>query len=975
MEKADKYVKIAIVLSVVYLAASFFLEKQIASVLKNQIPLLGATVLFAVINIGLLFLCFFRQKTITLSMALLNIVQLGLFLRLHIQIHDILSASHYAYSASPMLTDWAKFISLYALRAIDLPDFMDAYGILNLPFFQNMSVISHQGIFSGGALFIMSLTLGIFTAAAIFKAVRIRIKAQESFSAVKWLGIGGLALSVIAIAVLGWIDNWGLKKWLLWPSENVLCALDIGDALQIFGWQFQTPEMDMVLASVAILFRVIAGCYVLALANYLYARISESRQSVAELGRICLSVEHSPEERLAAIKKLEELGTFAEEAVPYLVKVLADSSNDIRIAALSALGEINAEWTQTEAAKSVIPDLLKGLADADKGIRTASAETLDKIDPEWSQSDAAKNAVSNFVNALFEKDKDVRIAGADALGKIGAAAEKSVSHLLKLLSDENKEVCAAAVAAMGHIGPPEEVTPHLIKTLADSDNDVRKAAIKALGNFGPTATPQLVEVLADSDEGIRHSASETLEKTDPQWRKSDAARKAAERFLKIMADSFSSERGAVVEALGVFGMKGLLPHLVSVLADTSPEVRKAAQHAVEKIDPKWHENENTRKAIPAFIKAMVSNDTEVRETAKATLKKIDSKWHKSEIAGKAIPMFVKALGSKLETVRKDAAAALGDIGPGAAKAVPYLIKLSAERNDEVRGAAVSALEKINPLWQESKSTSEVVPRFVKELENEDWRVRTSAATALGEIESASADAIPRLMKMLTDKDRDVRRSVRASLEKIDPDWRKNKEVHKSLPHIVKSLAHDNWAVRIAAVEALGDIEVSAENTAPHIVKALKDSTIDVRNAADAVLKKIDPEGKFREQEQAVVKRYIPSATEKALEGIEPDAPEAIPHLVKKLTDSDRSVRNAAKSALEELDPKWRKNKSALAVVPYIVKEGLSDSRWIVRSSAAEAIGEFGTVAGKLAPRLAKIMATDSSMDVRSAAKKALAKIS
>jgi len=229
--------------------------------------------------------------------------------------------------------------------------------------------------------------------------------------------------------------------------------------------------------------------------------------------------------------------------------------------------------------------------------------------------------------------------------------------------------------------------------------------------------------------------------------------------------------------------------------------------------------------------------------------------------------------------------------------------------------------------------------------------------------------------MLIDKDRDVRKSVRVSLEKIDPDWRKSKEVRKSVPHIIKALADKNWAVRIAAVEALGEIEVPAETTVPHIVKALKDSTVDVRNAAQAMLGKVDPEGKFREQENVIVARYIPSATEKALDGIEPDSPDAIPHLVKKLIDSDRAVRNAAKSALEELDPKWRKNKSALAVIAYIMKEGLSDSKWIVRSSSAEAIGEFGPVAGKLAPRLAKIMATDSSMDVRSAAKKALAKIS
>jgi HEAT repeat protein len=78
--------------------------------------------------------------------------------------------------------------------------------------------------------------------------------------------------------------------------------------------------------------------------------------------------------------------------------------------------------------------------------------------------------------------------------------------------------------------------------------------------------------------------------------------------------------------------------------------------------------------------------------------------------------------------------------------------------------------------------------------------------------------------------------------------------------------------------------------------------------------------------------------------------------------------------LGKIDPEWPRNKAALEMIPYLVKEGLADSRWIVRSSAAEALGDFGPAAAKEAPRLVKASNIDSSTEVRSAAKKALEKI-
>jgi hypothetical protein len=56
-------------------------------------------------------------------------------------------------------------------------------------------------------------------------------------------------------------------------------------------------------------------------------------------------------------------------------------------------------------------------------------------------------------------------------------------------------------------------------------------------------------------------------------------------------------------------------------------------------------------------------------------------------------------------------------------------------------------------------------------------------------------------------------------------------------------------------------------------------------------------------------------------------------------------------------------------------KSLGESQWPARAAAVEALGIFGPSAAKLtAPRLAKVMNTDSIPDVRAVAKKILAKV-
>ncbi len=969
----DKLIKAAIPFSVAYIAATFLLEDQIAALLKDRAPLLWVTAALAVFNMAVLLTSLLRR--ITVSVILLNLVQIALFLRLHIYIHEILGPSHYS-SPSPALPDWLTYVGLHLLNAVDLPDIMDAYAVEAL-FFEKADLLSHQGDLAGIALFCMQLTIALFVGTAIFKKMFARDPSDKTEPEGKgrWIWMGGLLAALAGMNFLGWQNGWEPTYYLSFPAENLLLALDIGDGLQIFDWRLLPPHMDMALAAVAVIFRLIIIWYALLLLHQLHLRISSTLQSVDELARICLSPEHALEDRLVAIKKLEELGTFADSAVPHLVNALADSNEEIRRAASGALEEIDAEWTQSDKARNTLPDLIKHLLNKDGHIRIAAADALERLDPQWPEAEAAHSVIPNLVNALFEKENGVRIAGADVLGAIGPSAAKAVPHLAKALSTPDKVFRVSVAEALGRMGPvAEESAPSLIKILADGE-EVADAAAESLGKMGPGAILNLVEALRENDGNIRNGAALALDTIDPEWRESDIARDAVGRFVNIMGDSFSSKRGGAAEALGIIGSAEVIPHLIHVLADGEGDVRIAAVQALERIDTDWQQSDTARQTIPHLIKSLIDNDPNIRTAATEALGKINPEWQQSAIARKAIPQFAKALSNTLPTVRSAAAGALGAIGPAAAKALPHLLKTLADKEGEVRQEVADALEKVEPKWRQSKSASHIAPRLIKSLEDVDWQVRNAVADALGGMGPAYAKIIPNLAKLLIDSDKRVRNTAIGSLEKIDPKWRESEHLHKALPHLLKALGDGKWIVRMAAVDALTEIGPSlGKITAPHLAKALKDSVIDVQHAAKEALEKIDPTGKLREQE-AEEGRYVLSATEKALGEINPASAEAIPHLVKKLIDSDRSVRKAAREELGKISPKWPQSKVARSVIPYMLKEGLADSRWAVRSASAKALGEFGPAVAKVAgPRLKKAMLMDSSVDVQSAARKALKRL-
>ena len=114
-------------------------------------------------------------------------------------------------------------------------------------------------------------------------------------------------------------------------------------------------------------------------------------------------------------------------------------------------------------------------------------------------------------------------------------------------------------------------------------------------------------------------------------------------------------------------------------------------------------------------------------------------------AAAATGELAKLVEDKNSRVAHEAIIALGNIGPGAKDAVPALIKAFEQRDDrDLNFAAIAfALGKIGPGAAAAES------ELLKKLESKDDNVRLLSASALAQIDPASADVAAKAVPVLT----------------------------------------------------------------------------------------------------------------------------------------------------------------------------------------------------------------------------------
>ena len=126
----------------------------------------------------------------------------------------------------------------------------------------------------------------------------------------------------------------------------------------------------------------------------------------------------------------------------------------------------------------------------------------------------------------------------------------------------------------------------------------------------------------------------------------------------------------------------------------------------------------------------------------------------------------------------------------------------------------------------------------------------------------------------------------------------------AVPHMVELLGENDWWLRAAAADVLGDLGTTASDAVPHLTRALDDEAEWVRRNAVEALGNIGPDA--AEAVPALSRRlqdsesWIRHNAALSLAKIGPAAAEAVPDLHKNIDDEDRYARANAAVALERI---------------------------------------------------------------------------
>jgi HEAT repeat protein len=161
---------------------------------------------------------------------------------------------------------------------------------------------------------------------------------------------------------------------------------------------------------------------------------------------------------------------------------LADDNEDVRVAAIMALGKLGSAG----ATEAFLVRLVHMMEEQDNAMKTAAARAAGKIGPA-----AAKDPiVTSFAALLNDQDNAVRKAAVEAIGELGSAVITTapiMASLADLLKDQDWAIRGATAKAVGKLGPmvaTEAIMSRLDDLLEDKEGYVRWAAIDAVGRFG-----------------------------------------------------------------------------------------------------------------------------------------------------------------------------------------------------------------------------------------------------------------------------------------------------------------------------------------------------------------------------------------------------------------------------------------------------------------------------------------------------------
>lgn len=449
--------------------------------LRTSPLFLAGTLFWLAMNGAVSFLVLFHQKRL---LFLLNVLQVLLFAVLFAQIYQTLGPHHYRAAGEPFLFDWQLFACCHALSAADLPRLLSGYGI-------RLEPIAARSALAGVLLVIMQVQVSIYVIGLVYRWVQRLLERRRVGAAhkrewnVRLRRYLALALGVLLVAVLvtGLVSSWSLLDFVLWPLDNTLRLLDLGGAMNIFGWRLHTLSFSPWTATLGLLFRLIVGFH-------LFRRLHEVH--------------------------LHWLGARALRPLEDFIDDLHHPAESVREQAALALACIGAN------ASSAVPDLVQALDEDSGAVGDATRLALRRVGA------APPSSLSQLTEDLNHSNWALRRAAVAALGDMGREALPAVPALIVKLVDDDPLTRDRAAKALARIYPgwergslAQQALPALIERLNHSNRRLRHQAADVLGSMGPLASraaPALFRTLNDTDEYVRLSAEWALDAIEPEWR-------------------------------------------------------------------------------------------------------------------------------------------------------------------------------------------------------------------------------------------------------------------------------------------------------------------------------------------------------------------------------------------------------------------------------------------------------------------------
>lgn len=188
--------------------------------------------------------------------------------------------------------------------------------------------------------------------------------------------------------------------------------------------------------------------------------------------------------------------------VPELITLLKSGNKDKRENAAYKLGLLEPQLDKTKA----ISALINVMNDPSKQVRISAISALGEL--------KAVEAKDSLIKALHNKDEEIKLFAAQSIGTLGKQAESADSDLLPLLNNSNFRIRQVTAIALAKIGANLEQAVRIMTNDLNCTNEYERFdAVLALGYMGKSANPaisELKKLLLDTSEMVSQEACRTL---------------------------------------------------------------------------------------------------------------------------------------------------------------------------------------------------------------------------------------------------------------------------------------------------------------------------------------------------------------------------------------------------------------------------------------------------------------------------------